>query len=129
MCTVRATSRVWETAPVGGPAQPRFLNAALLVDAAPTRTFLARLQAVEADLGRVRVAGVRNAPRSIDIDVLWAGTTISTDPQLTIPHPRLTERAFALLPLLDVVPDARDPITGRVYVAPPGDVVVSAHRL
>ena len=90
---------------------------------------LAQLQAIEADLGRVRIAGVQNAARTLDIDVLWSGDAISTDPVLVVPHSRLAERAFAVLPLLDLVPGARDPRTRMVYVAPPGAVVLSAHVL
>ena len=69
MCAV---SRLWETAPVGGPSQPDFLNGAVLVEAEPTRELLASLQDIEAELGRRRVPGVQNAPRTLDIDVLWA---------------------------------------------------------
>lgn len=129
---LRDVSRVWETAPVGGPEQPDYLNAACLVDAEPTLAFLAALQVIEADLGRRRVPGVQNAPRTVDIDVLWAGdgaAIVSTDPRLVLPHPRLRERAFAVLPLLDVLPSAVDPTTGAPYVVPPGVVTPSAHRL
>jgi len=115
--------------PIGGPSQSDFLNAAILVDAAPTHAFLASLQAIEADLGRVRIPGVQNAPRMIDIDVLWASAVVSNDPVLTIPHPRLVLRAFALLPLLDVAPAARDPVTGLVYVPPAGDAALSSYTL
>jgi 2-amino-4-hydroxy-6-hydroxymethyldihydropteridine diphosphokinase len=117
-----ARSHVWETAPVGGPEQPDFLNAALLVDwdRAPLE-LLDALLAIEADLGRVR--GVINGPRTIDVDVLWIADRIIDESRLVVPHPRLHERAFALGPLLEVVPDARDPRTRTVYVVPrDGDV-------
>lgn len=126
---VRAVSRVWETAPVGGPEQPWYLNAAVLVEASPTRDLLAACQAVEAALGRVRVPGERNAARTLDIDVLWAGDHVSDDPVLTVPHPRLAERAFAVAPLLDVLPGAVDPRTGAPYAVPRGEAAVTAHRL
>lgn len=129
VCTVRAISRLWETAPVGGPAQPDFLNGAALVDAEPTHAFLASLQHIEAELGRRRVPGVQNAPRTLDIDVLWAEGVVSDDPVLTLPHPRLAGRAFAVLPLLDVLPDAIDPRTGTRYAVPPGAVALSALTL
>jgi 2-amino-4-hydroxy-6-hydroxymethyldihydropteridine diphosphokinase len=102
LAPVRATSRVYETAPVGGPAQPDYLNAAILVEWEGTP--------IELALGRVR--SVPNAPRTLDLDILWIeGTELETD-RLTVPHPRLLSRAFALRPLLDVVPDA--------YPIPPG---------
>jgi 2-amino-4-hydroxy-6-hydroxymethyldihydropteridine diphosphokinase len=113
-------SRIFETAPVGGPPQPPFLNAAVLVEAedAPL-ALLEDLLAIEARFGRVRRE--RWGPRTLDLDLLWiAGTTVN-DARLVVPHPRLTERAFALLPLLDVAPDARDPTTGAPYVVPDGE--------
>lgn len=100
---------------MGGPSQPDFLNGAVLVEAEPTRELLAALQQIETDLGRRRVPGVQNAPRTLDIDVLWAEGVVSEDPVLTLPHPRLAERAFAVLPLLDVMPELP-------YDVPPGDV-------
>lgn len=110
-------SSVWETTPVGGPPQSDFLNAAVRIDwdRDPVE-LLTALMAIESDLGRVR--SVRDGPRTIDLDVLWIeGTTVDT-PRLTVPHPRVHERAFALAPLLEVAPDASDPRTGRRYVVP-----------
>jgi len=118
---VAATSRVYATAPVG-PPQPEYLNAAALVEWDDSaESLLDVLLAVEARLGRVRRE--RNGPRTIDLDVLWIeGLAIETE-RLTVPHPRLAERAFALVPMLDVVPDACEPRTGARYcVAPSGDV-------
>jgi len=119
---VRATSHVWATAPVGGPEQPEYLNAAALVawDGTP-RALLDALLAIEASLGRVRGAE-RFGPRTIDLDVLWIEGVALADGALTVPHPRLAERAFALAPMLEVAPDARDPRTGAAYAVPPGDV-------
>lgn len=119
-----ASSRVWATAPVGGPCgQPEFLNVVVEID--PGRMepadVLAAANAVEAELGRVR--DVRWGPRTIDIDVLLWGDLRSDDPTVTIPHPRLHERAFVVLPLLDLDPDPRLP-DGRRLVdlpAPTGD--------
>jgi 2-amino-4-hydroxy-6-hydroxymethyldihydropteridine diphosphokinase len=120
---VVARSHVWETAPVGGPEQPDFLNAALVAewDRTPLE-LLDALMAIEADLGRVRA--VINGPRTIDLDVLWIADQIIDEPRLVVPHPRLHERAFAVGPLLEVVPNARDPRTHTVYVVPAdgGDV-------
>ena len=110
---VRARSTVYETEPVG-PPQPRYLNAAMALETelAPEE-LMRKLLAIEASMGRVRAE--KNGPRTIDLDVLWIeGVTLATD-ELAVPHPRLVERAFALAPLLDVAPDAREPGTGRAY--------------
>ena len=118
---VERTSHVYATAPVG-PPQPEYANAAALVvwDGAPG-VLLEVLLGIERRLGRVR-GSERFGPRTVDLDVLWIeGLSVDTG-QLVVPHPRLKERAFALVPLLEVVPDARDPRTGDPYVAPPGDV-------
>jgi 2-amino-4-hydroxy-6-hydroxymethyldihydropteridine diphosphokinase len=108
-------SRVYETAPVGGPPQPHYLNAAALVafDGEPI-ALLDRLLAIELELGRVR--DVKNGPRTIDLDLLWIDGRVVAEDRLAVPHPRLHERAFALAPLLDVVPGAVDPRTGAPYV-------------
>jgi 2-amino-4-hydroxy-6-hydroxymethyldihydropteridine diphosphokinase len=105
---VVARSRVYETAPVGGVAQPDFLNAALLVECtlSPLR-LLDELLRIERELGRDRTKdAVRWGPRAIDLDVLWIEDLVVDDARLVVPHPRLVERAFALLPLLEVAPDA-----------------------
>ena len=111
---VRARSTVYETAPVGGPAQPNYLNAALALDTALAPGELMRaLLAIESAMGRVRAE--KNGPRTIDLDVLWIeGVAMETE-ALTVPHTRLVERAFALGPLVEVAPDARDPLTKRAY--------------
>jgi 2-amino-4-hydroxy-6-hydroxymethyldihydropteridine diphosphokinase len=116
VAVVEATSHVYETAPVG-PPQPDYLNAAALVTWNGTPSALMEtLLSIEADLGRARTPGERNAPRTIDLDVLWIEGLRVESPQLVVPHPRLTERAFALVPMLEVVPGATDPTTGRAYV-------------
>jgi 2-amino-4-hydroxy-6-hydroxymethyldihydropteridine diphosphokinase len=100
------TSRVYETAAIGGPEQGAFLNAAILVEwEGEPLALLDVLQEIERDLGRTR--DVRWGPRTIDLDVLWIeGNVTIDDARLVVPHPRLAERAFAVTPLLDVVPDA-----------------------
>jgi 2-amino-4-hydroxy-6-hydroxymethyldihydropteridine diphosphokinase len=119
-----ASSRVWATAPVGGPpGQDEFLNAVIAVDPDEREPLdvLEDAHAVEEALGRVRRE--RWGPRTIDIDlVLWGDRTVAT-PTLTIPHPRLTERAFVVLPLLDLDPDPRLPDGTRILSlpAPAGD--------
>jgi 2-amino-4-hydroxy-6-hydroxymethyldihydropteridine diphosphokinase len=101
-------SRVWETEPVGGPEQGDFLNAVVQadVDLSPL-DLLAACHRVEAALGRVR--DVRWGPRTIDIDILLIGDRAIDEPDLTVPHPRLHERAFVLMPLLELEPDPRLP--------------------
>jgi len=110
---VTAVSPVYETVPVGGPAQPDYLNAVVLADAArPARELLDRLHEIEAAFDRVRV--VRWGPRTLDIDVVDFGGGRSDDPELTLPHPRAHERAFVLGPWRDVDPDAALPGHGPV---------------
>jgi 2-amino-4-hydroxy-6-hydroxymethyldihydropteridine diphosphokinase len=120
---VERTSHVYETAPVG-PPQPEYLNAAAVLWWERTgEALLDTLLAVEGALGRLRAE--RFGPRTIDLDVLWVeGFCIETE-RLVVPHPRLRDRAFALVPMLELVPDARDPRSGERYVAPPGDVRVT----
>ena len=114
-------SSVWRTAPVGGPPQPDFYNAALAARSfSPPEELLGDLLAIEARLGRLRTE--RNAPRMIDLDLLWRdGGVVRISrpgaPVVELPHPRLHLRAFALAPLLEVVPDATDPRTGKPYTA------------
>jgi 2-amino-4-hydroxy-6-hydroxymethyldihydropteridine diphosphokinase len=101
---VDASSRVWETAPVGGPEQPDYLNAVVRVqtDRAP-RELLAACQSVESALGRER--SDRWGPRTIDVDVLLYDGRVVDEPDLVVPHPRIVERAFVVLPLLELDPD------------------------
>jgi 2-amino-4-hydroxy-6-hydroxymethyldihydropteridine diphosphokinase len=117
-------SSVWRTRPVGGPPQPDYYNAAVGIRSAlPAHDLMDALLVVEALLGRVR--GEHNDPRTLDLDILWIdGQTIAPPPArlsdadalgLRVPHPRLRERAFALIPMLEVVGDAVDPETGRLY--------------
>jgi 2-amino-4-hydroxy-6-hydroxymethyldihydropteridine diphosphokinase len=110
-CT--AVSGVYETAPVGGPPQDDYLNAVLLaVSALSGIEILRRGQAVESALGRVRT--LRWGPRTLDVDVIAAGQERSSDPELTVPHPRAHERAFVLAPWLEAAPDASVPGRGAV---------------
>lgn len=112
-----AGSSLYRTAPVGLRDQPDFINAVALmeVDGAvlPAPTFLDALFAIEADFGRVR--SVRNAPRTLDLDLLLYGNTQCADPALTLPHPRLAERAFVLAPLAEIAPDLE--IAGLGHIA------------
>jgi 2-amino-4-hydroxy-6-hydroxymethyldihydropteridine diphosphokinase len=101
-------SHLYETAPVGGPPQPAYVNGAVLVEAGPrsAAAIVADLLAIERALGRVR--DQRDGPRTIDLDLLWTDGPPSDDPIALVPHPRLETRAFALAPLVDVAPDACD---------------------
>jgi 2-amino-4-hydroxy-6-hydroxymethyldihydropteridine diphosphokinase len=101
---VRAVSPLYETDPVGLEDQPAFLNAVAVVDTAlEPSELLAALLAIEARFGRER--SVRWGPRTLDLDVLAIDGVELDDPRLTVPHPRLAEREFALRPLADVAPE------------------------
>jgi 2-amino-4-hydroxy-6-hydroxymethyldihydropteridine diphosphokinase len=101
---VAASSRVWETAPVGGPPQPDYLNAVLRIetDRSPSE-LLDACRRVESSLGRVRLE--RWGPRTIDVDLLLYDEATVDEPDLVVPHPRIAERAFVILPLLELEPD------------------------
>jgi 2-amino-4-hydroxy-6-hydroxymethyldihydropteridine diphosphokinase len=103
---VVAVSTLRETEPVGYADQPTFVNgaAALETNLSP-RALLDRLLAVEQELGRVRGVGPRFGPRTIDLDLLLYGAEVLDEAGLTVPHPRLTERRFALEPLYELDPE------------------------
>lgn len=102
--TILARSRLYRTQPWGPVAQPDFLNGCALArtDLGP-RDLLALTQRVEAEFGRERE--VRWGPRTLDIDILTYGDVAIDEPGLTIPHPRMTERTFVLVPLTEIAPD------------------------
>ena len=103
---VLRVSRLRETAPWGYADQPAFLNgAALLETALPPRELLVTLLAVEQQLGRERDPAVRYGPRTIDLDLLLYEDAVLDEPGLTLPHPRLHEREFALEPLAELEPE------------------------
>lgn len=98
-------SAVYETEPVGGPDQPAYLNAVCLLETALTPIgLLGTLHVIEAACGRTRE--LRWGPRTLDLDLVSVGVVVSADPVLTLPHPRAHERAFVLVPWLDVDPAA-----------------------
>ena len=106
-----ACSALYRTAPVGFVDQPAFVNACALVETAlGAHELLDGLLAIERHHGRVR--DVPNGPRTLDLDVVLYGDVILHEPGLTVPHPRAHERAFVLVPLLDVWPDAMIPGRG-----------------
>ncbi len=109
---VGQVSSLYDTEPVGNTNQPRFLN---LVCQVRTRLapieLLALAKGIELKLGRA--SGKSNAPRPIDIDVLFYGDQVIKTPELVIPHPRLAERAFVLIPLAEIAPDLVHPVSGK----------------
>jgi 2-amino-4-hydroxy-6-hydroxymethyldihydropteridine diphosphokinase len=108
-----AVSAIFETAPIGGPPQPDFYNAVVIVETALSAVELLELaHRIEAAAGRVRLE--HWGPRTLDVDVLAYDATRSDDPELTLPHPRAHERAFVLLPWLDADADAHIEGIGRV---------------
>ena len=99
------SSALYETDPVGVTDQPKFVNAvAELETETPPRELLDRLLAIELELGRDRSSERRWGPRVIDLDVLLYGDEVIDEPGLTVPHPRLAERRFALEPLHELAP-------------------------
>ena len=102
---VIAVSGVYETDPVGGPpGQDPYLNAVVELDTELSpRRLLELAWRLEDESGRVR--GERWGPRPLDVDVLMVGDLVVDEPELTVPHPRLRERSFGLVPLADIAPD------------------------
>lgn len=114
---VTGVSGIYETAPQGYSDQPAFLNmvARLETPLAPV-PLLERTRTIERERGRIRT--FLNAPRTLDIDILLFGDRVVDEEDLTIPHPRMRERAFVLVPLLELDPGLVDPETGRPFARP-----------
>jgi 2-amino-4-hydroxy-6-hydroxymethyldihydropteridine diphosphokinase len=110
-CVVESSS-LRETAPVGGPKQGDFLNAAALVETqlAPGE-LLEGLLGIERSLGRIRRE--LNGPRTIDLDIILYDERVVKEPGLEVPHPRFRDRPFVLEPLAEIAPDAVDPVTRK----------------
>ncbi|MGB7546602.1 MAG: 2-amino-4-hydroxy-6-hydroxymethyldihydropteridine diphosphokinase [Terracidiphilus sp.] len=105
-----ARSSLYSTTPVGFADQPRFFNAAVaLKTGLAPHTLLQRLLAIEKEFGRDRATGFTNGPRTLDLDILLIGDLVIHESGLEVPHPRLAERAFVLVPLNEIAPDALDP--------------------
>jgi 2-amino-4-hydroxy-6-hydroxymethyldihydropteridine diphosphokinase len=101
---LRAVSSFYRSAPVGFTDQPDFVNAVACIETSlAPRALLEHLLAIEARHGRVRMQ--RNGPRSLDLDLLAHGPAVVDEPGLTLPHPRMHERAFVLVPLAEIAPD------------------------
>ena len=110
---IAAVSGVFETDPGGGPQQPDYLNAVVVVlTSLAARELLGRAQEIEQRFGRVR--GDRWGPRTLDVDIVAVGDELVDEPDLVVPHPRAAERAFVLLPWLDADPDAALPGSGSI---------------
>ncbi|MFC1918657.1 2-amino-4-hydroxy-6-hydroxymethyldihydropteridine diphosphokinase [Chloroflexota bacterium] len=109
---VEQVSSLYDTEPVGNVNQPRFLNAVCRVCTALVPAELLNLaKGIEMKLGRV--PGKANAPRPIDIDILFYGDQVIETPELVIPHPRLPERAFVLVPMGEVAPELVHPVSSK----------------
>lgn len=110
---IAAVSGVFETDPVGGPQQPDYLNAVVVVlTTMSAPELLSRAHEIEARFGRVRAE--RWGPRTLDVDIVVVGDELVDEPDLVVPHPRAGERAFVLLPWLDADPQAALPGRGPV---------------
>lgn len=112
---IENVSSVYETDPVGYDKQPLYLNAVISAktDLLPLE-LLSFVKTIEMDFGRK--PSFRNAPRPIDIDILLYDNLIVQTEKLIIPHPRITERVFMLVPLLEIAPDIIDPVSCRPYI-------------
>jgi 2-amino-4-hydroxy-6-hydroxymethyldihydropteridine diphosphokinase len=108
---IEELSSLYESEPVGYLEQPPFLNAVCeLTTTLTAEELLAVVKNIESALGRT--PSFRNAPRPIDIDILFYGEQVMNSPHLTIPHPGLEERAFVLVPLAEIAPDLVHPVSG-----------------
>lgn len=125
--SVLSRSRDHWNEPWGFQDERLFLNLALVVrtDLSPPDV-LHRCLAIEHQLGRTRGSGPRYSSRTIDIDLLLCGDRVISSPELTVPHPRMHERAFALAPAADVVPDWSHPILDRTVLNLLNDVLRTA---
>jgi 2-amino-4-hydroxy-6-hydroxymethyldihydropteridine diphosphokinase len=104
-----SVSSFYETEPVEFPDQAWFLNCVLALETiAPPEALLKSILRIESDMGRQRVQ--RKGPRMIDIDILLFSETVLDSPELTIPHPAMHQRRFALQPLAEIAPDLRHPL-------------------
>lgn len=111
---VAARSSLYSTAPVGFAEQPRFLNAVARIDTELSPfSLLGALLLTEQAFGRDRRVSLENGPRTLDLDILLFGDYVLGGPALNIPHARIAERRFVLVPLNEIAPEARDPRTGR----------------
>lgn len=108
--SITRRSSMYSTEPVGYADQPRFVNAVveLQTDLAPGELLGGLLQ-IEREFGRDRSTGIQNGPRTLDLDLLLYGSIVLHEAELDLPHPRLAERAFVLVPLNEIAPQAVEP--------------------
>ncbi|HNI70595.1 MAG TPA: 2-amino-4-hydroxy-6-hydroxymethyldihydropteridine diphosphokinase, partial [Marmoricola sp.] len=113
---ITEVSAIYETAPVESPEDAKdYFNAVVLIDTTlSSRTLLERCLAIETAFGRERDPKVRNAPRTLDVDLIVVGERRINDPDFVLPHPRAGERAFVLQPWFDLEPDAEIPGVGAI---------------
>ena len=110
---VRAASSFYDTEPVGYLEQPRFLNAALLLETEmEPRALMRKLLSIERAMGREREGAMPKGPRVIDLDLLLYGDWVLWAEDLILPHPRMEERRFVLEPLAEIAPDWVHPVLG-----------------
>ncbi len=113
MARLEAVSSLYEAAAVGGPEQPPFYNAACRIEVGlEPRPLLRFLQSLEQEIGR-RPGGLPRGPRPIDLDILLYEERLLHEEGLSIPHPLLAERAFVLMPLVEIASGVRHPRLGR----------------
>ena len=109
---VTKRSSLYSTEPVGFAEQPRFVNSVVALDTElGPRELLAALLSIEKQFGRNRAAGIPNGPRTLDLDILLMDDLEIGEPDLDLPHPRIAERAFVLVPLSEIAPRLK--ITGH----------------
>jgi 2-amino-4-hydroxy-6-hydroxymethyldihydropteridine diphosphokinase len=107
---VTRRSSLYSTAPVGFAGQPRFVNAVIALETEfEPRTLLGKLLAIEREFGRNRTAEIPNGPRTLDLDLLLLDNLEITEPGLELPHPRMSGRAFVLVPLHEIAPQLTIP--------------------
>ena len=120
---LRGVSKIYETDPVGLEDQPPFLNAVVCLetDRVP-RDLLTQLLEIEAHFGRVR-SGPKNSARTLDLDLLQYGDLVCEEPGLMLPHPRLHQRAFVLIPFAEVCPEWCHPLLAKTVAELRADLV------
>jgi 2-amino-4-hydroxy-6-hydroxymethyldihydropteridine diphosphokinase len=111
---IAAASSLYSTEPVGYADQPRFVNAVVAIETAQTaRQALESLLCIERAFGRDRSAGIKDGPRTLDLDLLMLDDLVVHEDGLDLPHPRLAERLFVLAPLAEIAPDLVIPSMGK----------------
>jgi 2-amino-4-hydroxy-6-hydroxymethyldihydropteridine diphosphokinase len=109
---IKEKSGFYDTAPVGGPPQPDYVNCVIgLETEVEPQTLLKEFKKIEIELGRK--SGVRWGPRVVDLDIILFGDRIVNDHNLKIPHERMHERVFVLEPLSEISPDIKHPVSGK----------------